>query len=117
MFVLAAHTFCSCVKATCRGGEQGREGERMLGLFAPPPVLVSPVGLAVVPTAPWPLCPLYVYDGEMPADEDADSRPAIPQVAVLFDKDDSWLTSLCPSARAEETHAFHPPPRNNLPPK
>lgn len=58
VFVLAAHTFCSCVKATCkRGGgrgEGGREGGRGaggLGLFTPLPVLVSPIGLPVLLTA------------------------------------------------------------------
>lgn len=105
MFVLAAHTFCSCVKATCMGGEGGGG---LLGLFTPLPVLVSPIGLPVLPTAAGLLCLLYVYDGKMPLDEDADSAPVIPQVVALFDKDDFWLTSLCPSACVEKTHVFSP---------
>lgn len=32
----------------------------------------------------------------------------LPQVSVFFDKDDSWLTSLCPSASLEKTHVFSP---------
>lgn len=55
-----------------------------------------------------PLCLLYVYDRKMPLDEDADSTLVIPQVIALFDKGDSWLTSLCPSACVEKTHVFSP---------
>lgn len=44
----------------------------------------------------------------MPLVEDADSVLVIPQVVVVFDKDDSWLTSLRPSACVEKTHAFSP---------
>lgn len=45
MFVLAAHTFCSRVKA------KRRRGGGELDLFTPLPFLVSPVGLPVLPTA------------------------------------------------------------------
>lgn len=57
VFVPAAHTFCSCVKATCRG--KGREG-CAVHTTAAAAVLVSPIGLPVLPTAAG-LCVYCMY--------------------------------------------------------
>lgn len=70
VFVLAAHTFCSCVKTTCTG-----VGGVLLELFTPQPVHVSPIGLPVLPTDVGPYRALYVYDGKTPLGEAADSAP------------------------------------------
>lgn len=99
VFVLAAHTFCSRVKATCRRGGAGA-----VHAIACPRVTHR---TSCSPYSSRPLCLLYVYDGKMLLDEDADSALVIPQVVVLVDKDDSWLTSLCPSA-CRRKHIFSP---------
>lgn len=101
MFVLAAHTFCSCVKATCKGNGGGGD---VLGLFTLLPVLVSPIGIPVLLTAAG-LCVYCMYMTERCLWKmDADSTLVVPQAVAFFDRGDSWPPSLCPSLCVRTKH-------------
>lgn len=60
------------------------------------------------PHSSGPLCLLYVYDGEMPVDMDADSTLVVPEAIAFFDRGDSWPTSLCPSLCVRRKHMYIP---------
>ena len=108
VFVPAAHTFCSCVNATCRGGEEG-------GVHT----TACPCITHRTSFPPYRgLCGYCMYMMERCRWTRMQIALVLLQVSVFFDKDDSWLTSLCPSACLEKTHVFSPfQGRNNLPPK